>query len=167
MGKPVPRLKTMQDEILDRLDALEVTTSAHNNRIAALDEAICSRVASRLNKIEKWASKIGQMGEILENRVDDIAAEQKMLSDWVFESGVTEDLSSKLSDLEAALPHAGQDTAAMAAVRDEEWVENLGKGECIKQWTVDEVADIAVKLSPRDRLGLMYRVTDATLEDLG
>lgn len=151
MGKPVQKLKTMEDEILDRLDALEVTTSAHNNRIAALDEAICPRVASRLNKIEKWASKIGQMGQILEGRVDDIAAEQKMLSDWVLdESGVTEELSSRLSELEAALPHAGQDT-----------------GETVKQWTVDEIADIAVKLSPRDRLGLMYRVTDATLEDLG
>ena len=169
MGKPVQKLKTMEDEILDRLDALEVTANAQNNRIAALDEAICPRVASRLNKIEKWAGKIGQMGRILEDRVDDIAAEQEMLADWVFENGVTEELEERLSDLESALPHSTLDSGALAAVRDEEWMQNLGKGECIKQWSVEEIADFAAALGSRsERLRLMYLITAQAFDkDLG
>lgn len=54
------KLKTMQDEILDRLDHIEDCLEYHanagirnDNQIAALEEAICPRVAARLTALER------------------------------------------------------------------------------------------------------------------
>jgi hypothetical protein len=65
------RVKTMEDEILDRLDHVEDCLEDHanagirnDNQIEALEAAICPRVAARLTAIEKQLS-------LLTNEVDE------------------------------------------------------------------------------------------------
>jgi len=54
------KLKTMQDEVLDRLDHMETVLEDHANcgirndaQIAAMEEAICPKVAARLASLER------------------------------------------------------------------------------------------------------------------
>ncbi len=72
-SKPKLKLKTMTDEILDRLDHVEDVLEDHancgmrnDNQIAALEEAICPRVAARLTALERSTKALTEQIEMFQ-----------------------------------------------------------------------------------------------------
>jgi hypothetical protein len=98
MGKKA-KLKTMEDEILDRLDALE----SHTER---LDYAICPRVAARLTALEK-AGLPARMARLEANMVELLETGAMTVSAVAMLVHHTEELEAELAELQVGTVPAG------------------------------------------------------------